>query len=507
MLVEQLSIAYRFHSCIGNSIDLKEMIHEVLRTFISESYAVYGEFCIFTKDGEYEKIDSFGKYANFDSSKYLQYDKKIEIIMDDNVKILKMNLDKGSIFLITTDLESDCSFFYSLFESLIPKLNINVNACLNYQELEKSYELLTKQKKDLIKANKTKDDFLANMSHELKTPLNSIIVISTLMAKNKSSQLDERHLKNIKIIKKCADDLLELISDILDISKIEAGELSIHKEKMNLLETIDEIVDAFFHTAIEKGISLKKVFNGENFFITSDERRIKQILKNLLSNAIKFTNIGSVTIKLEEDIDYLNVEVIDTGIGIEEEHLEHIFDRFKQVDNSRTRKYGGTGLGLAISNELAFILNSTLSVKSQINIGSSFILKIPKDSCTLKNIKKHQKNYNENIVEDSSLILEEKTKIFIKHFDDIKQFKLAIGLKKEGYKVFPIVDLKKLELELSSSNKKKIFVLLDKNIYEFESIIDILNKYNEKIYLISNIDEEFDFTLENIIEQIKLRNN
>ena len=220
LLIEQLSIAYRCHCSIGNSVNLKEMIHEVLKTFVSESYAFYGHFCLLTEDMTFENFDSFGKIIDFDYKKYDDYKDQLSIINDEDLIILKINLDNGILFLASKNVDVDCSFFLLMFESLISKLNLSVNACLNYNKLEKVNHLLKKQKKELIKANKIKDDFLANMSHELKTPLNSISIISKVMANNKDNKLDDLSLKNIKIINKCSEDLTEIINDILDISKI-----------------------------------------------------------------------------------------------------------------------------------------------------------------------------------------------------------------------------------------------------------------------------------------------
>ena len=235
MLIDQLSTAYRCHCSIGNSNDLKQMIHEVLKTFINETYAVHGHFCLLNEDGIYENFDSFGKVDNFDFTKYHNNDgDKLSMIYEEEFTILKIVLDNAFLFLLSKNSNVDCSFCVSMFESLIPKLNISVNACINYNKLQKTNYLLEKQREELIKANKIKDDFLANMSHELKTPLNSISIISKVMSENKDNKLDSIACKNMSTINKCAKDLRELINDILDISKIEPGELKIHKENISL---------------------------------------------------------------------------------------------------------------------------------------------------------------------------------------------------------------------------------------------------------------------------------
>ena len=300
MLVEQLALAYKCHNSIGNSIDLKEMISEVLRTFVSESYAIYAEFLLLKENKNLEKIDSFGKISSFDANKYLDYNEKLNLIIDDDfeLRILKINLDNGILYIVSKNVDTDCSFFMSMFDSLLPKLNLSVNACLNFQKLEETNELLKKQKEELIKANKTKDVFLANMSHELKTPLNAITVISTIMSKNKDNSLNDSQVKNMAIIKKCAEDLLVLINDILDISKIEANVLKIDLANLNIKNLLDDLFDSFEEIATLKNIKLIKIFKIQDFYLYSDEKRVSQIIKNFLTNAIKFTSKGSVTIKL-----------------------------------------------------------------------------------------------------------------------------------------------------------------------------------------------------------------
>ena len=476
MLVDQLSIAYKCHSSIGNSINLKEMIREVLKTFVTESYAIYGQFCLINEEGLTEKFHSFGKMGSFDSSKYIEYKEQLSIIDDKDIKILKIRLDNSVIFLVSKKLNVDCSYFISMFESLIPKLNLSVNACLNYDKLMNSNILLKEQKNQLIKANKTKDDFLANMSHELKTPLNSITLISSIMSKNKSGILGSKEVKNMEIIKKCADDLTTLINDILDISKIEAGELKIHKDSVDLKNIINELFDSFEPIAKDKKIGFINNFNIENSEIFTDEARIKQIMKNLLSNALKFTNIGQVEILSEEFEDCLKVSVIDSGIGISDDFLPIVFDRFKQVDNSRTRKYKGTGLGLAISKELANLLNSDLIVTSKINVGTTFTYIIPKKSYQklLKDNKQKNEEEASKEKESSNNGVSLDKKIYILHSNSVEQFKLTIALKKYDLNVSPILNESKIEQIMNEDIENKYIFLIDSRIKNFENI---LNEY------------------------------
>ncbi|MDD2291709.1 MAG: HAMP domain-containing sensor histidine kinase [Aliarcobacter sp.] len=498
MLIEQLSIAYRCHCSIGNSVNLKEMIHEVLKTFVSESYAFYGHFCLLTEDMTFENFDSFGKIIDFDYKKYDDYKDQLSIINDEDLIILKINLDNGILFLASKNVDVDCSFFLPMFESLISKLNLSVNACINYNKLEKVNHLLKKQKKELIKANKIKDDFLANMSHELKTPLNSISIISKVMANNKDNKLDDLSLKNIKIINKCSEDLTELINDILDISKIEAGELTITKNSVSLKNLIQELCDSFAPIAHNKNIEFINNFQIDNDNIFTDEYRTKQIIKNLLSNAIKFTNKGKVEISSKEFDEYFEISIIDTGIGISKNNLNYIFDRFKQIDDSMGKKHQGTGLGLAICKQLSKMLNGYITVTSEEEIGSTFKYIIYKKSN--ENILEDY-NKTENDIKESVFLFDEiflEKQIYLFHSNSIEQFNLTINLKKYGLKVIPILNEDKLKEKIDDIKNNNNLLILDSKIKNLQNIID-----NEKIIKSNLLILEEGTTIENLIENLK----
>jgi signal transduction histidine kinase len=236
---------------------------------------------------------------------------------------------------------------------------------------------LNKQKNELIEANKSKDDFLANMSHELKTPLNSINVISAVMMKNRKGELNEDHVKNLSIINNCGNDLLFLINDVLDISKLEAGEVELNYETIPFGEMMTRIKDMIEPQVKAKSLNFVYECDTRVEFIYSDRNRIKQIIKNLLSNALKFTAKGNITLKALLEGQSIKISVEDEGIGIPQEKLEHIFDRFKQVDGTTTRNYGGTGLGLAICKELTSLLGGDISVSSTEGKGTTFTVMIP----------------------------------------------------------------------------------------------------------------------------------
>lgn len=242
-------------------------------------------------------------------------------------------------------------------------------------------EAIKKAKDDAVEAYRVKSEFLANMSHEIRTPLNGIIgMIDLTRCKLENEEL----IENLDIAKSSSVNLLNIINDILDISKIEAGKLVLSKNPFLLDELFDEIMRENKYKADVKKIKLniikKTLFNGN---ILSDKVRIKQVLINLVENAIKFTDTGEVSVYYElvnnNDISELSVHVIDTGIGISTAFHESIFDSFTQVDGSYTRKKGGTGLGLAISKSIVTQLGGYLGVKSEEGVGSDFFFHIPID--------------------------------------------------------------------------------------------------------------------------------
>ena len=247
------------------------------------------------------------------------------------------------------------------------------------KQLEETSKELEKRTMELETTNRYKSQFLANMSHELKTPLNSIILLSRLLLNKAKGKLIDSDREKIAIINKAGQELLNLINDILDLSKIEEGKMSVNIQEIESGVLINEIKQMFEGMAKEKQLdfSVEDLVNSK---LRGDIHKISHILRNLVSNAIKFTEYGSIEVKIFKD-EY-NPEmaifmVKDTGIGITPEQQAIIFDEFQQGDASIAEKYGGTGLGLSISKKLAELLNGEIKVKSQIGMGSEFLLKIP----------------------------------------------------------------------------------------------------------------------------------
>ncbi|MFC9709580.1 CHASE3 domain-containing protein [Paenibacillus sp. NPDC056933] len=234
-----------------------------------------------------------------------------------------------------------------------------------------------------------KSEFLANMSHELRTPLNSMLILSEILAENKHQHLNSEEQKYASVIHASGKDLLNLINDILDLSKVEAGEMEVDFDDV-YLESLPEVMNQYFlKTAEQKGIDFRiQLQSPLPETIVSDEMRLHQILRNLLSNAFKFTNEGEVALTISRvslaspegnrmERDAIAFSVSDTGIGIADNKLLQIFDAFKQADGATARKYGGTGLGLSISQSLANLLGGSISATSREGQGSVFTLFLP----------------------------------------------------------------------------------------------------------------------------------
>jgi two-component system chemotaxis sensor kinase CheA len=234
-----------------------------------------------------------------------------------------------------------------------------------------------------------KSEFLANMSHELRTPLNSMLILSEILAENKHQHLNSEEQKYASVIHASGKDLLNLINDILDLSKVEAGEMEVDFDDVYLGSLPEAMNQYFLKTAEQKGIDFRiQLQSPLPETIVSDEMRLHQILRNLLSNAFKFTSEGEVALTISKvalpnpeengvEAEVIAFSVSDTGIGISEDKLLQIFDAFKQADGATARKYGGTGLGLSISQSLANLLGGSISATSREGQGSVFTLFLP----------------------------------------------------------------------------------------------------------------------------------
>lgn len=242
----------------------------------------------------------------------------------------------------------------------------------------KEYNIeLELQKKELHEANQLKSAFLSNMSHELRTPLNSVIALSGVLNRKLKNQISEDEYSYLGIIEKNGKQLLSLINDILDLSRIEAGKEEISYSEFSLSSLVNGIIESLEPIAGQKGIGLINHVQANIPTIISDSAKCHHILQNIISNAVKFTENGSVEVSAEVKDGKFHIGVKDTGIGISNEHLPFIFDEFRQADGKSSRKFGGTGLGLAIAKKYTQLLEGTIEVRSQVGAGSVFVIMFP----------------------------------------------------------------------------------------------------------------------------------
>ena len=259
------------------------------------------------------------------------------------------------------------------------------------RDVESARKGLQKQAEDLALVSKYKSEFLANMSHELRTPLNSLLILSQSLQENKFGNLSADQVESARIINSSGSDLLNLINEILDLSKIEAGHMDLQIGAVRINDLADGVRSSFGHMTDKKGLKLEVVVREDApVEITSDRKRIEQVIKNLLSNSIKFTDSGTVSVSFTRPSPNTNfsrigfsadeclaIEVKDTGIGIAPENQKIIFEAFQQVDSGPSRRFAGTGLGLSISSELTRLLGGEIRLDSELGMGSTFTLYLP----------------------------------------------------------------------------------------------------------------------------------
>ncbi len=268
----------------------------------------------------------------------------------------------------------------------------NVEVERKNQEIEQARRALEDKAAELALTSGYKSEFLANMSHELRTPLNSILILGQQLSENPEGNLTAKQVEFSRTIHSAGTDLLNLITDILDLSKIESGTVTVDAEEVLFSNVLDMVARTFKHEAERKGLAFDVVVDAHlGRGIVTDAKRLQQVLKNLLSNAFKFTSQGGVSLNvsaprsgwtathpvLSQVANVVSFEVTDTGIGISQEKQRIVFEAFQQADASTSRKYGGTGLGLAISRRLANLLGGEIQLHSTPGVGSTFTLYLP----------------------------------------------------------------------------------------------------------------------------------
>jgi signal transduction histidine kinase/CheY-like chemotaxis protein/HAMP domain-containing protein len=248
-------------------------------------------------------------------------------------------------------------------------------------QIERARAEIEERARQLALASQYKSQFLANMSHELRTPLNSLLILARLLAQNQSRNLTAKQVEYARVIHSAGSDLLQLINDILDLSKVEAGRMDVQAERFPLASLMEDLRTTFSPLTVEKGLDFTvEIALSAPAELDTDRQRVRQVLGNLLSNAVKFTERGQVAVRVKEsaeDPGTVVFSVTDSGIGIAPENLAAIFGAFQQGDGTLSRRYGGTGLGLSIASEVAALLGGKITAESDLGRGSTFVLHLP----------------------------------------------------------------------------------------------------------------------------------
>ncbi len=325
----------------------------------------------------------------------------------------------------------------------------------NKQQQEEFTRALVSSKRNAEVANISKGNFLAMMSHELRTPMNGVFGMLEILEHTK---LEDKQKRYIDIAKSSSTDLLTIIDDILDFSRMEKGKFVIEKTFINPVNLINECVDGFRGNPKRKDIEFELIYQPgfDKIEIETDPIRLRQILVNLIGNAIKFTHKGYVRCSASQTVQtdgrsLIVIKVEDTGIGIDVNHLEHIFNSFEQADNSTVRSYGGTGLGLAISQQLTELLGGSISVESQVNSGSIFTIAIPMQAREAHVLPQSQANKSDDTPRWSA-------KALIVEDNAVNQIITRTLLEKHGITV-EIVENGQLAVEKCSENKFDIIFM------------------------------------------------
>ncbi len=376
-------------------------------------------------------------------------------------------------------------------------------------ELQRQNTLLDIQRVKVEEANKLKSEFLSNMSHELRTPLNSIMALSKVLIEQATTKLNEEENSYLEIIERNGKRLLTTINDILDLSKIEAGKMDIVPQKVSIGSLLQTTTENLQTLAEEKNLALKVNIPKTLPLVTTDEFRLHQVLTNIIGNAIKFTEKGEVVVSAISDTKSVKIIIEDTGIGISEDMLEHIFDEFRQVDGSTSRRFEGTGLGLAIARKIISILGGNISVKSKLGEGTEFIINLPVEmqSDQASEIQEWSKNrtldkhINKKVDVPKILLVEDNQDTVLQMMNILTKKKYSVVVAKNGYEALDylkssrpngiILDLMMPKMdgfeflhELRKSEKSKnlpVLVLTAKDLTKKD--VEKLRVYNVEFYL------------------------
>ncbi len=403
----------------------------------------------------------------------------------------------GYIALSLQQRKKDRLLQEQLNKGIAEEKRVNLQLQEYTDKLELARARLEEEKQKADEANAAKSDFLANMSHELRTPLNSILGMTGMLEKDPSLSQENREMADIVL--KSATNLLDIVNDILDISKIESGNMVLEEVGFDFKNIVTSVIDSMAPIASKKGISLNHNFQDSDIpYVAGDPLRVGRILTNLISNAIKYTDHGHIDVKAGsaaiENKDGVDVSiettvsdqgkvevyclVTDTGIGIPEDKLSSIFDKFSQADASTTRKFGGTGLGLAITKDLIEMMGGEIGVESKVGKGSTFWFKIPFDvTDTIETNEVLYEEMSAAVKKSNASLPPEKAKILIAEDHLLNQEFIRRLLKRMGFQDLDIVENGELALE-AFKQKDYDIVLMDCHMPEkngYEATKDIRN--------------------------------
>ncbi|GLX69822.1 ATP-binding protein [Paenibacillus glycanilyticus] len=329
------------------------------------------------------ELASFGSFTGIQQSLLQQTSTHLGSVLSSIAGRMQVEQLLAESQVLTEELQTQSEELRGINEKLEEQYK---NSEQKTKELEKTQTQLEEKASQLSLSSQYKSEFLANMSHELRTPLNSLLILSNILATNTEGNLNDHQVKYAHTIHQSGNDLLQLINDILDLAKVEAGKIDLVHGKVCLHDISDYSEQQFFPVARQKGLKFSTVLDADlPEALITDEQRLLQIIKNLLSNAFKFTERGEVKLHIHrarKDAKIRNgiaFSIIDTGIGIPGEKREMIFQAFQQADGTTNRKYGGTGLGLSISSNMANLLGGSIHVSSVTGKGSVFTLVLPSD--------------------------------------------------------------------------------------------------------------------------------
>ena len=308
-------------------------------------------------------------------------------LLETVVNVLSARMDGVLSYRKVVDFSKKLEYQNRELESQKNELSAQANE-MTQQNVE-----LSIQKKQVDEANRLKTSFLSNMSHELRTPLNSVIALSGVLNRRLKDKVPTEEYSYLEVIERNGKQLLELINDILDLSRIESGREEINISRFNINLLINEIIDVVGPQARQKNITLRLIPGNNLPEIRSDYEKCRHILQNIIANAVKFTEKGGVNIETDSLNDAIKVSIVDTGIGIESDFLNHIFEEFRQAESSNSRKYGGTGLGLSIAKKYTEMLGGNIKIDSIRGKGSTFIVSLPTVFATSQEPEIEYENY------------------------------------------------------------------------------------------------------------------